>query len=812
MGLFSAMNSALTGLSAAETQIDITGNNLANSQTTAFKASRAVFSEQLVRTQSLGAAPTPTNGGTIPRQVGLGVKVAAIQPDFSQGSIATSSSPTDVAIQGEGFFVLEATGGEIVYSRSGEFSLNAIGEIVNVDGARLLGQTADDDFVLQPVLEPLSVALGQQIAIATENVVWAGVLSPTGDVATAASIVESEALGDGSVPFPTTGGNQPVSVAGPTSPASAAPSAGVGAMEAGDYQYRVVFTDASGNESAASAANTAVTVSAGDAVDLTGISQATAGPPANWTGRRLYRSMDGGAYTRLQDIADLTTTTFTDTASQASISSNPTLASTSSPGTGSFQYRIAFSSSAGTLPTTRPSPILGTVNLSAGTSGLLTLTGLPVQADLPTGYDRINVYRTQALDPTTFYLASEVTPSTGTETVFIDSMADAVLVQQPEMDPLGPDISSTTLLSDVVRLNSSGAVEQVFPSVGTLNFTGRKNFVTTETQGLTVDATTTVGDLTSFLSASLGTQTDTDPVDPIPVSTTPSGAVAPPGGSVQNGLIQLVGNNGIPIEVSDLSFTDSAGNFTSVGLLFGETQEAVGESVTASFFAYDTLGVPVDLRVNMVLESSGSDQTRFRWFAETADNQPVGGGVDIAVGTGLLSFDGEGNVVSTTNTTVSVERNGVPSLTPLRFDFDFSNLGGLATGESAVFVRSQDGAPTGTLTGFNIGEDGGLSGNFSNGEIRTIGQIRMARFANNQGLERRGNGLFRQGINSGLLVEGNPSERGIGSLIVGARELSNADVGTSLIDLITATTLYRGNTRVITTTQDLIDELLNIRR
>ena len=87
MGLASALTTALSGLTAAETTIDVVGNNLANSQTVGFKASEALFATQFLQTQSLGSAPTANTGGTNPRQVGLGTQVAEISPNFTQGTI-----------------------------------------------------------------------------------------------------------------------------------------------------------------------------------------------------------------------------------------------------------------------------------------------------------------------------------------------------------------------------------------------------------------------------------------------------------------------------------------------------------------------------------------------------------------------------------------------------------------------------------------------------------------------------------------------------------------------------------------------------
>jgi len=111
MGLQSALSTALTGLNAAETSIDVVGNNVANSQTVGFKESTVNFSTQFLQTQSIGAAPSSSSGGTNPRQIGLGVKVAEITPEFTQGTIAISSNPLDVAIQGEGFLIVQGPQG-----------------------------------------------------------------------------------------------------------------------------------------------------------------------------------------------------------------------------------------------------------------------------------------------------------------------------------------------------------------------------------------------------------------------------------------------------------------------------------------------------------------------------------------------------------------------------------------------------------------------------------------------------------------------------------------------------------------------------
>src|SRR5436190_19846597 len=206
MGLASALTTALTGMQGAETQVDVAGNNLANSQTVGFKASTAVFATQFLQTQSLGSSPTTSSGGTNPRQIGLGTRVAEISPDFTQGTIEVSASPSDLAIQGDGFFMVESEEGEQLYSRNGIFKTNADNELVNLTGQRVLGYGVDNNYEIQrTTLVPLSIPLGTAATAAqTRNVFLQGTLSPSGDLADTANVEESAVLGDSSVPRPDT--------------------------------------------------------------------------------------------------------------------------------------------------------------------------------------------------------------------------------------------------------------------------------------------------------------------------------------------------------------------------------------------------------------------------------------------------------------------------------------------------------------------------------------------------------------------------------------------------------------------------------
>jgi flagellar hook protein FlgE len=134
-----ALFTAVSGLRNHQVWLDVIGNNIANANTTGFKQSSVIFDDILGQTLTTGIAPTATKGGTNPIQIGLGMKVSSVSPNFLQGSIQTTNRNTDLAIQGDGFFVL-ANGADRVYSRAGAFNLDATGSLVDsATGYRVLG-------------------------------------------------------------------------------------------------------------------------------------------------------------------------------------------------------------------------------------------------------------------------------------------------------------------------------------------------------------------------------------------------------------------------------------------------------------------------------------------------------------------------------------------------------------------------------------------------------------------------------------------------------------------------------------------------
>ncbi len=137
MGLSSTLYTGISGLKANSEAMSVTGNNISNSNTVGFKSSSTLFSDVL------SASISSASGSS---QVGRGVQISSVSNNFSQGSFQSTSSATDLAIEGEGFFMVSATDSEeVLYTRNGSFSFDSDGYLVNDAGYQVLGKTYDEN-------------------------------------------------------------------------------------------------------------------------------------------------------------------------------------------------------------------------------------------------------------------------------------------------------------------------------------------------------------------------------------------------------------------------------------------------------------------------------------------------------------------------------------------------------------------------------------------------------------------------------------------------------------------------------------------
>jgi flagellar hook protein FlgE len=171
---------AISGLNNHQTKLDVIGNNIANVNTTAYKAGRVRFSDILNQTLRGASAPQAGRGGINPMQVGLGMQIAAIDNNHTQGNLQSTGRELDMAIQGSGFFVV-SDGSQYFYTRDGAFSRGSDGFLVNsANGMRVMGWIVGEDGAIDTTLAPtsLNIPLGFRAeANATEHMIFRGNLN-----------------------------------------------------------------------------------------------------------------------------------------------------------------------------------------------------------------------------------------------------------------------------------------------------------------------------------------------------------------------------------------------------------------------------------------------------------------------------------------------------------------------------------------------------------------------------------------------------------------------------------------------------------
>ncbi len=595
MGLTSSLFAGLSGMKTNEYRMDVVGNNIANVNTTAFKSSRATFQSQFYSTFNFGSAPNGAFGGSNPMQVGTGSTIGAVSRDFSGGSPETTGVKTDLAIQGQGMFILNRSDGAQVYTRDGSFQFNAENYLLSADGYFLQGYGVDANYnIVEGTLTDLRIPLGEiTTAAMTRNAAFSGDLN-----------------GDG------------ISAFDPTDPTGLEPSG----------QVRTVLDTA----------NSGIVLTSSSGL-LTG--------------------------------SDLLTTLAVD-------------------GVAAFVEG-------------------NNIVLNEATKGGQTLPQVSMEVTATTTIDEFLTWYEDALG----------------------------IFNRTDFPDLADWSATSTVVPDPgVRINVAGNGIEVVGNIGT------HNVLDLGRQSLQIEQGT---------------------------------AAAPPTSSqpfnfqVANGFAQV---------------------------------EA--ESIRTSFRAYDSLGIPMDIDVTIVMESKSGSGITWRFFAESGDD--LSGGR--ALGTGTISFDTAGNYLEGTGLTISIDRNGIGASTPQSVTLDFSTMDGFAMESSAVSLLSQDGFPAGTLQDYSVGNDGVITGSFTNGLTRQLGQVVLVTFRNYGGLIAEADNLYITGPNSGNAIVKKPQELGAGSISSAALELSNVDLSREFINLIISSTGFSASSRVIQTSDQLLNELIAMTR
>ena len=239
---------------------------------------------------------------------------------------------------------------------------------------------------------------------------------------------------------------------------------------------------------------------------------------------------------------------------------------------------------------------------------------------------------------------------------------------------------------------------------------------------------------------------------------------------------------------------------------------------STSMEVYDSLGKPVQLNIYFCMNSSGD----WTYHAVTDGANLTGGvaGTPTEVATGELKFDTSGHLVSNATTLNSFNPLNATNPQPLTFNFGTGTAAGgtgldgitqYASPSAASFV-SQAGFTSGSLSGLSIGSDGAITGVFTNGQSRVLGQLVVGNFAAPDQLSRVGGSLYRETNSSGPATLGAPATADRGSISAGTLEQSNVDLSQEFINMIAAQREFEANSKTLPTADQLLSDLMMIHR
>lgn len=231
-----------------------------------------------------------------------------------------------------------------------------------------------------------------------------------------------------------------------------------------------------------------------------------------------------------------------------------------------------------------------------------------------------------------------------------------------------------------------------------------------------------------------------------------------------------------------------------------DLQTGAGDSYRREQYVYDSLGRCHYIEF-VFTRNADEDEVNLWGYEASIDGR--------SIGSGELLFTGDGKM-----SRVDVEEPAVyepAGADVMEIELNFQDVTQLA-GSSNLLVRGQDGFAAGELVSFEIGRNGAVIGAYSNGTVENIGQIALAYFVNPEGLAREGGNLHQVTANSGAARAGLPGTEGRGVIRSSSLEMSNADVAIEFTELITTSRAFQANTRVITTSDEILMEVINMKR
>ncbi|MCF7802846.1 MAG: flagellar hook-basal body complex protein [Candidatus Marinimicrobia bacterium] len=684
----------VSGLRNHQTLMDVIGNNIANVNTVGFKKGRVTFKESLALMMQGAQSATENIGGKNPVQIGLGMEVGSIDSVFSQGNLENTGQTTDMAIQGDSFFVV-SDGNRQYFTRAGNFQLDANGRLVNPNnGFVLQGKMADSQGSISEgtAVDDIVLPFGTKIpAKATSEVSLSGNLDAAGPAK--GTILDSD---------------------------------GIYAVEGGASDINGLLR---------------VDASNGDYSQIQGMA------PNSTTVTLRIDDGDPKVYTYVEnDIG--TNDDFFHTIDDLMAEIENDL---------SANYTIAMNSS-GQIDITEAGGSGETINFSSSNS------------DLDRALSALNgTYSDSSQQSDEF---SHVATSG-------DNLIDLRNLQ-------GVSLGLST--GDDITINGKVGGESI----------------TTASKTVGTDVTT-YGEYANAVEIALGINN----ADGVAIDE-------------DDGSVTINGDGGTVNAISDVDISaDSGGSaVTAFNAIFDDTtgnyfarQDAQDYTQNASITIYDSKGDSHILTFEFT--KNPVEVNKWSWEASVGTE-----GASILSGSsGVITFDSDGNLDTFTYDGGFQSLKMAPGNGAGIMDLDvdpgtFDTIDGLSqfAGSANAIVDSQDGYTSGDLSDMTIDDAGKVTGFFNNGVTRDLAQIVLASFNNPNGLVRSGDNMYEVSGNSGQPVVGKPGETIQSSISSGSLEQSNVELAEEFTKMIVAQRGFQANARVLTVSDQLLQEVVGLKR
>lgn len=846
--------SGVSGLQAHQVAMDVEGNNISNVNTKGFKYSRADFGTMFSQTVKIATAPTDGRGGSNPLQIGLGVSVSSTTRIHSQGSVQTTNKNTDVAINGDGFFMVSDDGGLTRYlTRDGDFKLDAYGNFVNNAGFVVQGWNINwDNQTIDSSRSPQNIFIdpGMHIPAAksTEVAIKANLNSGLNIGTSSRNLYALDSVhgwnnktqraedenDTGTTQFYTTSKNAVEVTEKGVDAGSLFNANGTGLNLREGQGIWVSYADAKFTTDRANGANVFdpnLTVAQQNNVIFWGNKDISVTLDINLNGVRIQndniRSLDEAiayinTFTAPTDTRDGTGVKAVKKADGSGIEFVNDNADGTTDNMKNIDLTVNVGNSAGERNTINYDANTGVFspqggNLTTAQNDTDWIAGA-AQAGQPQNVKVVTAHKyIYSSNPVT--IPPMINPDGGPAFQPNNGNRPTDPASANYWDAIQGSLKNTTertfrttedlrelLQRDArygVDYNGSGIIDNATPTFDANDINQAVKVVVTENGNFAISN----ANETSTIPANAGAGANAATTDPKNMSFN----------------ITAYSNKQGTVSTND-AFTKIFKAFDGplvIGNQIKESEQLKLSAFSAGLEIYDSLGSKHTLEVQFVKQSTtqdgGNEWQMIIRVPEPAEINTTGEGpTNIIVGT--ARFNNDGSLANYTPKTINFSpNNGAAPNQQIKLSFGTSGSNdGLVSSNSASTLTGQatDGYTSGNLKpdAIRVDDKGNILGEFTNGKTFAVAKIAMASVANNSGLEEIGGNLFKVTANSGNIVVGEAGTGGRGEMKTSALEMSNVDLSRSLTELIIIQRGYQANSKTISTSDQMLQTLIQLKQ